>query len=132
MYIMYNVYLNDTRISSTKLWLSSAENECKYQILLLIKIFNLVYVHLGKLQSNTFIERIPNSTFSRPIKWSLMQIQVRSALLCHSSCIEIVSFSLFVFKIFSRQSRFSVGERNNAKFDKLRRTFWSRCGRKQI
>ena len=30
----YNVYLNDTRISYTQLWLSSIDNECKCQILL--------------------------------------------------------------------------------------------------
>ena len=31
--LSYNVYLNDTRISYTLLWLSSIDNECKCQIL---------------------------------------------------------------------------------------------------
>ena len=40
----YNVYLNDTRISYTQLWLSSIDNECKWQILLYIYIYMYVCI----------------------------------------------------------------------------------------
>ena len=44
----YNVYLNDTRISYTLLWLSSIDNECKCQILLLIYPYDTSRVAVAK------------------------------------------------------------------------------------
>ena len=76
----HNIYLYDTRISYTKLWLSSTDNKCKCQILLII----YPEVNSSSDPMSKWLPSIPiqlNTDFyiNKPVQ-SLIQLHVRSAM----------------------------------------------------
>ena len=69
----YNVYLNDTRISYTQHLLSSIDNECKYQILLLIYPY---FSHIGQSRFCWTIRFIPEAKKIKEVEESSNKVYI--------------------------------------------------------